>query len=147
MRVILIILTLILPIFTNAQEIVPTNNNSGIDTIKDFRIKIDGGGSFYSYDSISFDRKQLIFVISAKKIAFINIKGKKDYTYLKRIKITNYNNLYRKEVFSGKGYTIILTTKVTGKRDIYPYITWEGTLEILGKTKQVIKVHGVIDEP
>jgi hypothetical protein len=107
-----------------------------LDTIKDFRIKIDGGCAFYSkYDSTN-QYQPYIFVISANKRAFFSIKGQHDYIYLKRVSVTKGNNNLLKEIFKGSGYIAILKTRnieeiiSSKKRQI-------GTLDLTNKSDSI----------
>lgn len=105
MKRLIIILLFTISAFSQKKK---ENLDFQLDRIKDFRIKIDGGCSFFSPDSISLKNEEYIFVISAKRRAFISLKNQHDYIYLKQIKSEKLNLEKNKYTFSGEGFEAIL---------------------------------------
>ena len=114
-----------------------------IDTLKDFRIKIDGGCGFYKFDSLADFSFKAIFVISAHKVAFFAIKGLHDYIYVKQEYAKILPNGSYEEKFSGQGFHVSLITR---SNDSDGQSKRGGLLKIYNKTKVVtISVIGKID--
>jgi hypothetical protein len=119
---------------TFAQADTKTRQNTSepfkFDFIKDYRIKLDGGCSYYTYDTTLLERKKYIFIVSAKNVAFMNIRDK--YVYLKRQnrKITGKNKYT--DSFSGNGYQVVLTCTQISEIVNYSSI-YSGTLAIKNK--------------
>ena len=114
-----------------------------IDTLKDLRLKIDGGCGIYEFDSWADFPFKTVFVISAHKVAFFAIKGLHDYIYAKLENAEILPNGSYEEQFSGQGFHVIL---ITSGNDNGGQSKREGLLKIYNKTKMVtIQVKGKID--
>ncbi len=113
----------------------------------DIPVKIDGGGSFYTYDTAKVVPGNEILVISNLRVAIIKVASKSDFIYL------HPQNLNRKRptggidtsTFIGNGYMIKLNTRkvksINNHEDLY-----SGTLTIKYKQRSfVIKIHGIED--
>ncbi|MGG9971432.1 hypothetical protein ACQ33O_06530 [Ferruginibacter sp. SUN002] len=117
-----------------------------IDTIKDYRIKLDGSCSFYSYDSIPENQLERIFVISSKKVAFFALKDQHDYIYLKQMQVKILKNGDRQKIFSGHGFKAILVTRKTEKSNNCRLNCTRGELKIARKKYKIkIPVRGIED--
>ncbi|MBS1916252.1 MAG: hypothetical protein JST87_08235 [Bacteroidetes bacterium] len=117
-------------------------NSKNLQFIKDFRIKLDGGCSFYTYDSTPIDANKYIFIISAKQVGFINVSD--EYVYLKNTKNIKLNNHQYKKIFKGNGYDIVLDIRYVGKFDSNDSL-YEGSMQIKYKNSfQYLKIHGKV---
>jgi len=122
-----------------------SNIDFQLDTIRDYRIKIDGGCGIYNFQDLKSDSvdNQNCFVISQFKMGFFAIKNQHDYIYVKLIKKEYLKNGFYREIFRGKGFTIILTT-TNGSCTDRKYR--QGILEVSNtKKKTRIKVSGRVD--
>lgn len=114
-----------------------------LDYIKDFRIKIDGGGSYFTCDSTALAQKKYILVISAENVAFINVKD--SYVYLKRTKRTVSGDSLYTDIYSGGGYKIILVA-ARESPVVDHSSTYKGTMQVKYKGSTLnVKVHGRVD--
>ncbi|WP_031529308.1 hypothetical protein [Dyadobacter crusticola] len=111
--------------------------------IRDFPIKIDGGCSFYTFDTTSLSNNKFILVVSAHKTAFFQSNEK--FVYLDHVSRKPTTNGYV-DNFEGSGYRITIDVNKT-KRIMNTHTEVAGTLRIT--KKQVIKtlaIHGINEE-
>ena len=64
----------------NSQTLIG-NSFIHLKYINDYRIEIDGGCSFFTFDSVALQSNKYILIISARNIAFVNLEVTNDYTY------------------------------------------------------------------
>lgn len=115
-----------------------------LEYIKDYRIKLDGGCSFFTYDTNAVENGKYIFIVSKDKRAFINVKGKKDYIYMNFKSFKETSEKFYKITYSGSGFTAIFTAE--GEKLFEEKQLMFGTLEIKDKySSQVFKIHGKIN--
>lgn len=121
-----------------------------------FPIKIDGGGNFYTYDTVSLDKHKYILVInnasnwitfeSHIRTAFIKVSDKSDYVYLHASGHTHAVGMDT-ATFKGAGYVISLNTRKVKDLDSYNDL-YKGSLTIKHNREQVvIKVQGAVAKP
>ncbi|GHA67188.1 hypothetical protein [Pontibacter akesuensis] len=123
----------------------PIQSRIKLNYIKNPRIKIDGGGNYYTYDTTSLDKKKHIFVISASKTSFISLMNQSEYIYMERSTKEDLTDGFIKEKFQGDGYTAILKTKRVKSINDYSSLH-EGTLIISNqKASTSFKVHGIVE--
>jgi hypothetical protein len=140
------LLTLLFLAVSYASFCQSANNDFQLDTIRDYRIKIDGGCGFFHFQGNESDSaiEKNCFVIDQFKRGFFAIKNQHDYIYVKRIRHEYIKNGFFKEVFSGNGFTCILITK---KSSVTDQSLREGVLEIRRNGKsRMVKVKGHVDD-
>jgi len=113
-----------------------------LQVIKAYPVKIDGGASFFTYDSINLNAKKYVLVISKEKQAFIQTSG--GLIYFTRKKRETTEDGYR-DTYSNKSSTLILNIDKIKKTSEYSSVR-SGTLELEGATRFLMKVHGKVDE-
>jgi hypothetical protein len=112
--------------------------------INDYPIKLDGGCSFYTFDSTSIDLNRFIFIVSAKKVGFISVNN--HYIYLKSTKNVKVADKKFITYFSGEGYDIILNVTKVNKIDDNNSL-YAGFMDIKYKNSiQKFKIHGKVGE-
>jgi hypothetical protein len=110
---------------------------------QDFPIKIDGGCSYFTFDTISLSKGKYIMVVDGKKLAFVkNGEEFKFLTHTKRtIKPTGYVDYY-----GDSGYKVVLDVN-KGKRLSKYSAEFAGTLKISSESRhKVMRVHGINEE-
>jgi hypothetical protein len=135
--------------FVIHQPISPGNNlNVGqsateLELMDDFPIKIDGGCSFFTFDTTSLDNGKYIFVINAHKAAFF--RRNSEYVFVHHVKRQLKRNGYV-DLFDGSGYKVVLD--ITKRQEISEYnVECTGVLKIFQKNKTTtIAVHGFNQE-
>lgn len=125
-----------------AQKASPSARLEYVDN--HFPIKIDGGGSFYTYDTTDLDSMHYIFVISNRRIAFMKVSNKSDYIFLQPADKNRPGGDMDTSTFTGSGYVVKLNTRKT--KEIDPdYDMYSGTLTIKhNNNSATIKVHGSV---
>jgi len=109
----------------------------------DFQIKIDGGCSFYTYDTTSLTKDSYIIVINGEKLAFSKINGK--LVYFKHVKRTLNTGGYI-DTFIGKDHKVILDVKLTSSKE-YKETIFSGILKMTHMNSvTIIPVHGINNE-
>lgn len=119
--------------------------NFQIDTIQDYRIKIDGGCGIYNFKELNSDAStnRNCFVISQYKIGFFAIKDHFDQVFGKRVKIKHLKDGTIRETFTGEGFTCVLTTSNLLNT---ANLNRQGILEISNsKMKTTIEVMGMVE--
>lgn len=120
-----------------------TNEPFKFSFIKDYPIKIDGGCSFYTYDTTSFNEQKYIFIVSVKDVAFMNIKD--TYIYLKKTKRRELQKNEYEDSFLGEGYKVILITAQTSEIHDHSSL-YDGTLQVNHNgLVWNFKIHGKVD--
>jgi hypothetical protein len=114
-----------------------------LDYIDDYPVKIDGGCSFFTYDTTSLAKNQFVFVISAAKTAFFKKDGR--FFILHRVRREVKQNGYV-DHFADSDYRITLDVN-KGKKMSEWRTNYAGVLKISQRNKvKTIKVHGVNEE-
>lgn len=122
-----------------------TKTDFQLDTVKDYRVKIDGGCGIYDFQNGNTDSAQKLncFVIDRFKRAFFAIKSQFDHIYVKRVKVEYLQKGVCREIFRGDGFTCRLTT--TRSSPINTSLR-KGVLEISTPVKTVkVEVVGRVD--
>jgi len=102
---------------------------------------ISNPAEFYTYDTTKLSENKFIVLTNLVDYAIIRNTGKDIYLQKEHDKSLKISEDIFKDVFSGNGYTIILTTKVVDHDNGVSSET--GTLEIKNsKYQAVIKIHG-----
>jgi hypothetical protein len=109
----------------------------------DFQVKIDGGCSFYTYDTTSLSKESYVLVIDSRKLAFSKIKGKLVYfTHVKRALVSGGYV----DTFSEADHKMILDVKMIGRTANKEPI-FSGLIKITHHNSlTTIPVHGVNNE-
>ncbi|MBN8858769.1 MAG: hypothetical protein J0H29_10300 [Sphingobacteriales bacterium] len=121
-----------------------SKNTLHLDVIKNYGIKLDGGCSYFTLDSIPIESNNFIFIVSSKDIGFFTINNKN--VYLKRTKRNRLNKDQYTDIFLGNDYEVRLKIKKVGKFDDY-YSLFQGTLQVKQNDKEcLLKIHGKVGE-
>lgn len=137
--------TILLLIISHTSFSQTTKAAFQLDTVKDYRIKIDGGCGIYNFQTQETDsaNKQNCFVIDRFQRGFFAIKGQFDHIYVKRIKIECRQDGFCREIFSGDGFTCTLITSQSSPTNTS---LRQGVLAISNSTKTVkVEVVGKVD--
>lgn len=114
-----------------------------LDFIRDYPIKIDGGCSFYTYDTTALSKYKDILVVSAQKIAFVERGGK--FIILHHVKRILKQNGYT-DYFTEPHYKIKLDVNLVKRVNDYS-AEYAGSLQLShGKSSKTIAVHGRNEE-
>ncbi len=113
-----------------------------IDFIKDYPIKIDGGCSFYTYDTTALDRNSYIFIVGARNVGFISTAGK--FILLKKVRRTVVRANQFKDYFAGQGYNITINMTEAGTFDNSNFL-YTGAMILKYKNAiENFKIHGKV---
>ena len=111
----------------------------------EFNILMDGGCSYYTYDSLTYESNNpnnTILAINNNSTAIIKIVGKNDNTYLKVVSKSHFTNNTDTSVYRSHGYTIKLNTHKVNKMGLFYYF-YKGTMTVLhNNTFKTIAIHG-----
>lgn len=122
---------------SHSIELVPLKPN--------IRIKMDGGCTYYTYDTLSYEPHSMsnnILAINYNSIAIIRIEGKNDNTYLTVVSKNHFTNNTDTSTYRGHGYTIKLNTHKVYKMGLFYYF-YKGSMTILhNNASKTIKIHG-----
>lgn len=145
MKCILVILSII-SLLGNKNQATGSNgllqSRDSLFFIREYPIKIDGGASFFTYDSVSLDDRKYILVISKDKQAFI--QKPEGFIYFKHSKRTTTKTGY-KDFYSHDKY--FLTIHITNIKKAGDHSSFRsGTIELKDKTSRLFKIHGKVDE-
>lgn len=114
-----------------------------LEFIDDYPIKIDGGCSFFTYDTTDLARSKYVFVVSANKNAFFKKDGK--IVIVDRLNRKLKPNGYV-DNFQGSGYRITIDVNKTKKNE-RGGTEVAGTLKISYRTSvKTIAVKGLNEE-
>ncbi len=114
----------------------------GVVTPDEFPVKIDGGCSFFTYDSLSLEEDKYALVVDAHLNGFVKINNEIVF-FGNTGRIFNKNGYVHK--FSFRDYHITLDLRKGEKlRQFYQF---QGTLDLTvkGQTQQ-FRIHGVNEE-
>ena len=102
---------------------------------------ISNPAEFYTYDTTKLTENKFIFLTNVADYAIIRNNGKDIYLKKEHDKSLKTSEDIFKDLFSGNGYTIILTRKLVGHN--HGVSSETGTLEIKNsKYQAIIKIHG-----
>ena len=121
---------------------MPSQKNKPLDIITDYPIKIDGGASFFTYDSINLNSKKYILIVSKDKQAFIQTS--KGFVYFKRKKREITEKGYR-DIYINNNVSLILNINKITKTGDYSSVR-SGTLELKDTKGFLVQIHGEVDE-
>jgi len=124
------------------RKVVVAQIHNPLRVITDYPVKIDGGASFFTYDSINLNDKKYVLVISKEKQAFIQTSG--GFVYFKRKKRETTEKGY-KDIYLNEHSSLILNIYKIRKTSDYSSIR-SGTLELKGATSFLVKIQGKVDE-
>jgi hypothetical protein len=146
MKVSLTLFSALLLAFVFATNISFAQNQKQkqLDFIKDYPIKIDGGCSFYTFDTTTLTSDKYLFVISAKNVGFISFNNEYLYFKIKKPVATNQNKITNS--FEGTNYTIKLEVSASGMFDENNYL-YVGQLTMKDKKGKLVwqyNVHGKV---
>lgn len=140
MKLVFLFITVFLTVFAKPAD---RKDPLSLDFIRDYPIKIDGGCSFYTYDTTAFSKHKDILVVSAQKIAFVE-RGD-DFVLLHHVKRILKPNGYT-DYFAEPHYKIKLDVNLVKKVNDYA-AEYAGSLELShGKNSKTIAVHGRDEE-
>jgi len=101
-------------------------------------VAIKNCGALYTYDTIALANKQYILLTDFQNLGLLRVGGRQIKLQLKDTKTTDKTSI---SIYSGAGYTVILsstTTGTQGKMDLE-----SGTLQVTkGLRKLQLKIHG-----
>ena len=130
--------------FAPAQQNGLTRDDSttALKYITSYPVKIDGGCSFITYDSLPLKQRKFIFIISARQDGFMELENGEASVILKQVSKESLPDKTSVETFAGQGYKAVLKRKeAKGTLEDWPY--YKGTLQIrFQKKTKVYKIHG-----
>ena len=131
----LFLIACIISIFLNPLKAQQTLK---LDYFSKIPVAIKDCGALYTYDTVALAGKKYILLTDFQNLGLLRVGGRQIKLQLKDTKTTDKTSI---SIYSGAGYTVILsstTTGTQGKMDLE-----SGTLQVTkGLKKLRLKIHG-----
>jgi hypothetical protein len=144
MKTVMFIAILLSGLSQSDLRMTKTSHNLKLELItpSEFQVKIDGGCSFYTYDTIPLKTEKYVLVVDALSNCFVKINNKIVY-FSSKGRSFNKNGYVQR--FSSGDYSLTLDV-IKGDR-VDTYYQFMGTLRISGKGDEgLMQIHGVNQE-